>query len=157
MTTDDPAFMRVTPDGMRRLLAIAAAIDGRTWADDDGFRATARSWHETIRRELEQRRRFPLDCRLAEDAVYAWYGCRPPGRHRIMPDDICDQAAALRRDRLARTGIPDPPEDLDTSDDAAVSEAMAAAREAIAAGGTRADAAAAMAEVARRHPLRIKP
>lgn len=150
MTTDDHDFMHATPDDIRRLLAIAASIDGRTWADDTAFRAAAASWYETIRRELG-RRRFRLTGGLAEAAVYAWYGRES---FPVKPAGVLDMAQEIRRDRLAATPVPDPPEDLDVFDDKAVAEAMGDAREVIAAGGSREDALAAMAAVARRHPLR---
>lgn len=145
-------FMRLTVPDMQHLVAIVAAIDGRSWADDEGCRATARSWHECIRRELDRNRRFALDYPLAEAAVYAWYGNRPPGKTRIMPDDILGQAAEIRARLLRETSIPDPPEDLDVFNPEAYDAAIDAARSAIVAGGTHADAEAAMAGVARQYP-----
>lgn len=131
-------YMQLTEDDMFDLLAVIAAIDGRTWANSEATLATTAAWYETIRRELEQRRHFALTRRLAEDAVYAWYGRE---QFNIRPAGILDVAEEIREQRLARTKLPDPP----GYPDAAGFEVMRrAGQDVIASGGDAVQAASAM-------------
>jgi hypothetical protein len=155
-------YMQLDEHDTMRLLVLIAAIDGRSWPGTQAeakaaIRATALSWRETIRRELEERRDFALTWRLAEDAVYAWYGREP--RWNIRPAGILDMATEIRRDRLDRTRLPDPPEHPAPGGWAADAEGFAIMRRAgedvIAVGGTRQDAADAMAAVAAARPREL--
>lgn len=150
------SYMQVTEDEVLRLLGIIAAIDLRSWADTRAVRATAVSWWQTIQRELDQRRHFTLGYKLAEDAVYAWYG---RDRRRITPADLIDMAAEIREERLARTTLPDPPDHPAVNgwrDDLQGWEAMhRAGQDVLAAGGSRDDAGRAMTAVARQRPREL--
>jgi hypothetical protein len=82
----------MTPDEIVDLLTVAAAFDQRTVGEGD-----AMAWHAVL---------GDLDYADAQQAVLGYYA---DNRQRIMPADVRQRVKAMRRDRLAREIVPDPP------------------------------------------------
>ncbi len=138
----------MAPDEMKKILALAAAHDGRTWPDDAGFLAMARAWYECAGADDW------LTFELARQAVYEHYRAET---RRIMPADIRNRALEIRHQRLQRTELPDGVLDelaeAMTVSGAAYRAVLAAAEDAIVAGAGP-DGAVAAAKLAGRGGLR---
>jgi hypothetical protein len=89
----------LTTEDVKLLLLRAAARDGRTWPDEATFAVVAAVWAE----DLDDAWLTP---EIAMEAQKRHY--RSESR-RIMPADLIGWAQEIRRERLGRVRMPDPP------------------------------------------------